>query len=168
LLRIGLLSDTHSWLDPHLFDYFSTCDEIWHAGDFGDHVSEALQAFRPLKGVYGNIDGTKIRQQYSEHLLFTVEGLKVYLTHIGGYPGNYSPEARKRIETSRPGLFISGHSHICKVLRDEHYGLLHINPGAAGRHGHHKMRTAARFAIENGKIKDLEIIELGLRGALQP
>jgi len=166
MLRIGLLSDTHSWLDPRLPEHFSGCDEIWHAGDFGDTVSETLQGFLPLRGVFGNIDGTLIRQQFPEHLVFIVEGIKVYITHIGGYPGNYSPEARKRIEADKPGLFISGHSHICKVMRDEKYNLLHINPGAAGRHGHHKMRTAARFAIESGKIKDLEIIELGLRGAL--
>ena len=169
MLRIGLLSDTHSWLDPLLFEHFSHCDEIWHAGDFGDvKVSEELQAFRPLKGVFGNIDGTEIRQLHPEHLLFTAEGLLVYMTHIGGYPGNYSPDARKWIEAKKPGLFISGHSHICKVQRDDKYGLLHINPGAAGKHGHHKIRTATRFAIENGKIKDLEVIELGLRGALQP
>ena len=167
MLRIGLLSDTHSWLDPRLFELFSGCDEVWHAGDFGDaSVSEELSAFRPLKGVYGNIDGTDIRQLHPEHLFFTVEGLDVYMTHIGGYPGNYAPEARKRIEEKRPGLFVAGHSHICKVQRDATYGLLHINPGAAGKHGHHKIRTAARFAIENGNIKELEIIELGVRGAI--
>ena len=165
--RIGLLSDTHSWLDPHLFEHFKDCDEIWHAGDFGKvQISEDLSRFKLLRAVFGNIDDTKIRKMHPESLFFTVEGLKVYLTHIGGYPGNYFPDVRINIEEYKPGLFICGHSHICKVINDEKNNLLHINPGAAGKHGLHKIRTAARFTIESGKVKDLEIIELGLRGSL--
>ena len=167
MIRIGLLSDTHSWLDPRLYVHFEKCDEIWHAGDFGsDDVSDALSLFRQLRAVYGNVDGQAVRLLHPENQVFTVEGLKVFMTHIGGYPGNYSPSARTGIELHRPGLFICGHSHICKVMPDKQYGLLHINPGAAGRHGMHKIRTAARFVIDAGKVKDLEIIELGTRGDL--
>jgi putative phosphoesterase len=169
LKRIGLLSDTHSWLDPRLLDHFSACDEIWHAGDLGNlAISDELSRFKPLRAVYGNIDDQKVRIVHPEHLLFTVEGLKVYITHIGGYPGAYFNEARRYIEENKPGLFICGHSHICKVMRDQKYGLIHINPGAAGKHGFHKIRTAVRFMVEAGKIKDLEVIELGLRGEIEP
>ena len=166
--RIGLLSDTHSWLDPRLFDHFSKCDEIWHAGDFGDiQISDDLSLFKPLRAVYGNIDNHEVRIVHPENLVFTIEGLKVVLTHIGGYPGHYAPDAKLLIEEHRPGLFICGHSHICKVMRDEKYNLIHINPGAAGKHGLHKIRTAARFAVAGGKIKELEIIELGNRGSIE-
>ena len=166
--RIGLLSDTHSWLDPRLLQHFSGCDEIWHAGDFGsEDVSAELSSLKPLRGVYGNVDGTAIRQLHPENQHFTLEGVSVYMTHIGGYPGHYAPEARVNIETHRPALFICGHSHICKVMRDEYFGLLHINPGAAGRHGMHKFRTATRFTLQSGKISDLEVIELGLRSRLE-
>lgn len=161
------MSDTHSYLDPKLFDLFSACNEIWHAGDFGDvQIAEELAIFKPFRGVFGNIDDHEVRMICKEHLHFTIEGLRVYMTHIGGYPGNYFPEAKKQLEDQQPGLFICGHSHICKVMRDEKKNLLHINPGAAGKHGLHKVRTAARFTIESGKIKDLEIIELGLRGTI--
>ena len=167
-MRIGLLSDTHSWLDPRLFHHFEGCDEIWHAGDFGDDdISLELSQFKPLRGVFGNVDGPDIRRLHPENQVFTVEGLKVFMTHIGGYPGHYAPAARTALETNKPALFICGHSHICKVMHDNTLGLLHINPGAAGRHGIHKMRTAVRFAVAGGKISELEVIELGLRSRLE-
>lgn len=163
--RIGLISDTHGYLDERIFDLFAECDEIWHAGDIGDEViGTKLSGFRKLRAVFGNIDGREIRSSYPLNQLFTIEGLKVFMTHIGGYPGNYFPEARKVIESEQPGLFICGHSHILKVMLDKNYNLLHMNPGAAGKHGFHKMRTLLRFSIENGKVSDLEAIELGLRG----
>jgi putative phosphoesterase len=166
-MRIGLLSDTHGYLDSKIFEHFSGCDEIWHAGDFGDtKVSSQLMSFKKFKGVYGNIDGQEIRQIHPLEQNFVCEGLKVFITHIGGYPGNYYAEAARRIETIKPGLFICGHSHILKVMPDQKNNLLHMNPGAAGKHGFHKVRTILRFAIENGVVKDLEAIELGLRGEM--
>ena len=167
MIKIGLLSDTHSYLDPRIFDLYKSCDEIWHAGDFGDEeVSKQLSGFRPLRGVFGNIDGTPIRQLHPLNQHFTVEGLTVLITHIGGYPGNYFPEARKVIELYKPGLFICGHSHILKVMPDKKNNLLHMNPGAAGKHGFHKLRTLLRFEIQSGKIENLEAIELGTRSAI--
>ena len=160
--RIGLLSDTHGYLDPKLLDFFVSCDEIWHAGDIGNlEVSDILSRFRPFKAVYGNIDGTDLRQMYPEHLRFRCEEMPVWITHIGGYPGNYD----RRIQGGDQegillGLFISGHSHILKVMPDRKLGLLHINPGAAGKSGFHHVRTAVRFIIEGKDIRDLEVIEL--------
>jgi uncharacterized protein len=165
-MRIGLLSDTHGYLDAKVFEYFKDCDEIWHAGDFGEGVSEQLKNFRPLRGVYGNIDGTNVRAAHPGELFFTCEGIAVQMIHIGGAPGNYYPEARKAIELNRPSLFICGHSHILKVMHDKKYNFLYVNPGAAGRHGFHKMRTILRFEINGKKIENLEAVELGLRGAL--
>jgi putative phosphoesterase len=166
--RIGLLSDTHGFLDPKFFDLFKECDEIWHAGDFGDReVSEKLSAFRLLRGVYGNIDGTEIRQLHPRDQFFQCEGIEVFITHIGGYPGNYHPEAAGKITHRKPGLFICGHSHILKVMPDKVNHLLHMNPGAAGKHGFHKIRTALRFTISNGKIKDPVAIELGPRSEIE-
>lgn len=166
--RIGLISDTHGYLDPRVFDLFKDCDEIWHAGDFGDEkVSIALAEFKKFRGVFGNIDGKEIRLLHPLNLLFTIDNVKVFITHIGGYPGNYFPEARKIIEQEKPDLFISGHSHILKVMPDKKHKLLHMNPGAAGKHGFHKIRTLLRFSIDNGKIADVEAIELGLRGAIE-
>jgi putative phosphoesterase len=168
MTRIGLLSDTHGYLDPEIFRHFKDCNEVWHAGDFGDtEVSDHLKSKFLLRGVYGNIDGQKIRITHPEELNFTCEGLKIYITHIGGYPGNYSPTVNKKIELNKPGLFICGHSHILKVMPDKKFNLLHMNPGAAGKHGFHKFRTILRFAIDAGKIKDVEAIELGLRGSLE-
>lgn len=165
--KIGLLSDTHGYVDPKVYELFSECDEIWHAGDFGDEkVSEELSKFKPLKGVYGNIDGTKIRVLHPQDLFFNCEGVKVLMTHIGGYPGNYYPDAYKKIIALKPDLFICGHSHILKVIPDKKNNLLHMNPGAAGKHGFHKIKTMLRFSIQNGKIEGLEAIELGLRGTL--
>lgn len=165
--RIGLLSDTHSFLDQSIFDFFAECDEVWHAGDIGDPaVADELEAFRPFRAVYGNIDGASIRQRYPLDAHFVCEGLAVWMTHIGGYPKRYSKRVREQLQaqTAQPGLFISGHSHILKVMPDPKYQLLHINPGACGHHGWHKMRTVVRFSIEAGKPKDLEVIELGKRG----
>lgn len=165
--RIGLLSDTHGFLDPKVFDLFKDCDEIWHAGDIGDEqVSEQLSSFRTLRAVSGNIDGTNICSIHPTDQIFILEGIKVFITHIGGYPGNYFPEARKKIESERPALFICGHSHILKIMPDKKYGLIHMNPGAAGKHGFHKMRTMIRFTLSEGKIGNVEAIELGLRGVI--
>jgi len=161
--RIGLLSDTHGFLDDAVFKYFDECDEIWHAGDFGADVAEPLAAFKPLRGVYGNIDGKEIRTNYPEHLRFNCEEVDVWMTHIGGYPNHYAPNVKKDIYTKPPQLFITGHSHILKVIFDDKIQCLHINPGAAGKHGWHKVRTLIRFCISDKKIHNLEAIELGIR-----
>ena len=165
-MRIGLLSDTHSFLDPKVFEYFKTCDEIWHAGDFGDDVSEQLTLFKPVRGVYGNIDNQKIRSAYPEELFFKCEEVKVLMIHIGGSPGHFYPQAAKSIEMNKPSLFICGHSHILKVMQDKKHNMLYMNPGAAGKHGFHKMRTLLRFEINGSRIEKLEAIELGMRGAI--
>ncbi len=166
--KIGLLSDTHGYLDPKIFDYFSKCDEIWHAGDIGDaEVSDQLEKFKPLKAVSGNIDGQTIRSIHPVDHIFFCEEVKVFITHIGGYPGNYFPEAKKKIIEHKPDLFICGHSHILKVMRDKQYNLLHINPGAEGKTGFHKIRTIIRFDVNKAKIENLEVIELGLRGSIE-
>ncbi len=165
--KIGLLSDTHGHLDPKLFKYFSACDEIWHAGDFGTlEVSDRLQAFKPLIGVYGNIDGQEIRAIHPLDQEFTCEKVKVWMTHIGGYPGRYDPRVREKLPQAPPDLFICGHSHILKVMKDQKLGTLVMNPGAAGIYGFHQIKTALRFTIDGERIKDLEVIELGRRGAL--
>jgi len=163
--RIGLLSDTHGFLDPAIFEYFAGCDEIWHAGDFGSlEVLKELRAFKPLRGVSGNVDGADVRAEVPEELAWECEGVRVYMRHIGGYPGNYDRTAKRQIEKLRPDLFISGHSHILRVMRDPEFKLLHMNPGACGHNGWHKMRTVLRFSIEQGKISGVEAIELGVRG----
>jgi len=168
MLRIGLLSDTHSFLDDTIFKYFEEVDEIWHAGDIGTtDVMEKLEAFRPVRAVFGNIDDAKTRNIYPEDLLFELEGIKIFITHIGGYPGRYNLRARGIIDEYQPKLFICGHSHILKVMPDNKRKLLHINPGACGHHGFHKMRTIIRFSIEEGNIFDLEVIELGKRGVIK-
>jgi putative phosphoesterase len=158
--RIGLLSDTHSVLDERIFTWFEQCDEVWHAGDIGNlALAEALEAFRPLRAVYGNIDGTEIRNRYPENLRFDCEGVDTLITHIGGYPGKYAPRVRPILLTNPPKLFICGHSHILKVMPDKVLGLLHINPGACGKEGFHKVKTIIRFSLESSRIKDLEVIE---------
>lgn len=168
-MRIGLLSDTHSYLDPSLFELFKDCDELWHAGDIGSvEVADALEAFKPLRAVYGNIDGHVLRSRYPEDLRFEVAGMPVFITHIGGYPGRYHPRVRPLLQAIPPHLYICGHSHIVKIMPDHKLQLLHINPGACGREGFHKMRTAVRFRIAEGRIQDLELLELGLRGAIPP
>jgi len=163
-MKIGLISDTHSYLDDAVFEYFKDCDEIWHAGDFGSmEVIERLQAFKPLKGVFGNIDAKDIRMIYPENLRFQCEGVDVWMTHIGGYPGKYSPLVREEIRKNPPKLFICGHSHILKVQFDQKLGILHLNPGAAGKQGWHKQRTLMRFEINQDRIENLEVIELNPR-----
>ncbi|HEX3935186.1 MAG TPA: metallophosphoesterase family protein [Puia sp.] len=165
MLRIGLLSDTHHFLDETLFRHFESCDEIWHAGDFGTiALADRLAAFKPLRGVYGNIDGQDIREVYPEKLRWQSEGVKVYMTHIGGYPPRYNPVVKKELERDTPQLFICGHSHILKIMYDENLHCLHMNPGAAGRQGWHTVRTAIRFTIDGENMKDCEVIELGPRG----
>jgi hypothetical protein len=164
LTRIGLISDTHGFLDENVFKHFEECDEIWHAGDFGNielarHL--ASQSGLMLRGVYGNIDGQDIRSIYPEQLVFMCEGVKVLMRHIGGSPPKYNPETRKELLTHQPLLFISGHSHILKVMYDDKINCLHMNPGAAGKQGWHKVRTIIRFAIDGSNMKDCEVIELG-------
>lgn len=162
--RIGLISDTHGYLDDSVFKYFDQCDEIWHAGDFGTiEIADKLAAFKPLRGVYGNIDGKDVRLVYPEHLRFKCEETDVWITHIGGYPGKYNPKLKAEIYQNPPKLFIAGHSHILKVLYDKKIGTLHLNPGAAGKQGWHKMRSLLRFSISEEKIHTLEAIELGIR-----
>jgi len=164
-MRIGLLSDTHGFLDDAVFRHFGECDEIWHAGDFGSvEILDRLRAFRPVRGVYGNVDGAELRVELPEDLAWDCEGVSVYMTHIGGYPGNYDRRAGKEIRRLLPGLFICGHSHILKVLRDPALGLLHMNPGACGHHGWHLVRTLLRFTVESGKISAVQAVELGPRG----
>lgn len=161
--KIGLISDTHGYLDDSVFKHFDNCDEIWHAGDFGPDVAEKLAAFKPLKGVYGNIDGKEIRAEFPEHLRFNCEQVDVWMTHIGGYPGKYSANIKGEIYTNPPKLFITGHSHILKVMFDPKINCLHINPGAAGNSGWHKIKTLIRFHITEEKIHTLEAIEIGNR-----
>ena len=166
--RIGLLSDTHGHLDDTIFQYLEECDEIWHAGDIGSQeVADRLAAYKPFRAVYGNIDGGSLRRQFPEDLRFECEGMDVWITHIGGYPGRYNKRVRALIAENPPDLFISGHSHILKVMPDKKYGLIHINPGAAGQHGFHKVKTLVRFTIDEGRLKDLEVVELGKRGAIK-
>lgn len=164
MTKIGLLSDTHGFLDEAVFKHFEHCDEIWHAGDWGtNELANQLSAKCgiPVRGVYGNIDGQDIRSIYPEQLVFHCEDVKVIIRHIGGYPPKYNPETKKALLLHKPQLFISGHSHILKVMYDDRINCLHINPGAAGRQGWHKIRTLIRFAIDGRNIKDCEVIELG-------
>jgi hypothetical protein len=167
MIRIGLLSDTHGYLDEKLFDFFATGEEVWHAGDIGTlEVASQLEAFRPLRAVYGNIDDSSLRTRYPEHQDFILEDVRVWMTHIGGYPRRYPKRIREKLSAEPIDLFICGHSHILKVMPDKKNQLLHINPGAAGRQGFHHMRTAVRFTLSAGKVSDLDVIELGKRGAL--
>jgi len=162
--KIGLLSDTHGFFDPRLKVFFENCVEIWHAGDIGNiATADEIAAFRPLRAVYGNIDGQDVRIVHPEHQRFTYEGMDIWITHIGGYPGNYESRIKDKLRVNTPEIFISGHSHILKVMPDKKLGLLHINPGSAGKTGFHQVRTAVRFDISQGKISDLEVIELGPR-----
>ena len=159
--RIGIMSDTHAWWDDRYLQYFEECDEIWHAGDIGSlEVAMRLQEFRPLRAVYGNCDGGDLRRLFTERLRWTCEGASILMTHIGGYPGRYEPAIRPLLYTNPPALFISGHSHILKVQYDQRLHLLHINPGAAGLQGWHKVRTLIRLTVDEGTFKDLEVIEI--------
>ncbi len=164
MTRIGLISDTHGYLDDAVFKHFDNCDEIWHAGDFGGiELADKLAAFKPLRGVYGNIDDRTVRLVYPEHQKFNCEEVSVWMTHIGGYPGKYNPKIKAEIFLNPPKIFISGHSHILKVIYDQKIGTLHLNPGAAGKQGWHKIRSLLKFCISEDKIHTLEAIELGGR-----
>lgn len=155
------MSDTHSYLHPQVIRYFDKVDEIWHAGDIGDRkVADELEAFKPFRAVYGNIDGKDLRVRYPEQLRFSMEGVDVFMIHIGGYPGKYAPGVRELIKQYSPKLFICGHSHILKVMPDPAFQLLHINPGACGQQGWHKVKTLVRFELAEGRIQQLEVIEL--------
>ncbi len=162
MTKIGLISDTHNYLDEQVLDHFKNCDEIWHAGDFGtDEIADKLKNFKPLKGVYGNIDGYDIQSIYPEKLRWKCEDVEVMMTHIGGYPPKYTPVVKKELIIKPAQLFISGHSHILKVMYDDKLQCLHMNPGAAGRQGWQTVRTIIRFAIDGKEIKDCDVIELG-------
>jgi len=168
-MKIGLISDTHSYLDPKVFHYFKDCDEVWHAGDIGDAaVANALEDFKPLRAVFGNIDERPLQVRFPEDLRFNCEGLDVWMTHIGGVPPGYNPRVKKLLKASAaPDIFICGHSHILRIKRDPAFNnMLYINPGAAGNHGFHTMKTLVRFDITNKIIGNMEVIELGKRGAL--
>ncbi|MCP4123737.1 MAG: metallophosphoesterase family protein [Bacteroidetes bacterium] len=167
--RIGLLSDTHGYLDQGIKKHFADCDEIWHAGDIGTlQISDQLSDWKTLRAVYGNIDGGKLRIIHPEIQLFELEGVKVLMTHIGGYPGRYMPLVRELIKKEKPKLYICGHSHILKVIPDRKNDLLHMNPGAAGYSGFHKVKTLLRFRLNAGNIEGLEVIELGKRSVMRP
>ena len=160
--KIGLLSDTHSWWDDKYVKYFTDCDEIWHAGDIGSmELALRFEALgKPFRAIYGNIDDSKVRTAYPEVLRFSLEGVDVLMTHIGGYPGKYDPRVINILYKNPPKLFVSGHSHILKVMFDKRLNCLHINPGAAGKYGFHRVRTLVRFVLNEGNISDLDIIEL--------
>lgn len=158
--KIGVLSDTHGWLNPKVFEFFKDCDEIWHAGDIGStDVAQLLSSFKRLRAVYGNIDGQEIRLSYPKTQIFNIESLKVVMTHIGGYPNHYERGIKELLLLERPDIFISGHSHILKIMNDKELGLLHINPGAAGKHGFHQMVTMVRFMISGSEICNMELYE---------
>lgn len=162
--KILLLSDTHSYIDATILKYVNQTDEVWHAGDIGDLVvTDTLKKLKPLRAVYGNIDDDKARMEFPLNNRFVCEGVTVLITHIGGYPGKYNPAIRKEIQDNPPQLFICGHSHILKVMHDKQFNLLHMNPGAAGKHGFHQVRTMLRFVVSEGKISDLEVIEMEKR-----
>ena len=164
MTRIGLIADTHHYLDENIFAHFKNCDEVWHVGDFGTiEIADKIRQQKILKGVYGNIDGQDIRKEFPEQLVFMCEGVKVMMKHIGGYPPKYNVETKKQILVHKPQLFISGHSHILKIMYDDKLSCLHMNPGAAGKQGWHKMKTIIRFVIDGTEMKDAEVIELGAR-----
>jgi len=164
-MKIGLLSDTHGWIHPRIFDHFAECDEIWHAGDIGNiETADKLADFKTLRAVYGNIDDAVVRRVFKENLKFRIEGISIWMTHIGGTPDHYNHKVRSLIYANPPDILICGHSHIAKVMHDKKGGFLYINPGAAGYNGFHKYMTIIRFQIDETGIHDLELIELGERG----
>lgn len=167
-MKIGLLSDTHGFLDPKVMTYFQECDEVWHAGDIGDAaVADSLEKFKPFHAVYGNIDDKDLQVRFPEDLHFACEELSVFITHIGGIPPRYNPRVKKILKETTPDIFICGHSHILRVKRDQDINnLLYINPGAAGNQGFHPVKTIIRFEITGREIKNMEAIELGKRGAV--
>ena len=166
MTRIGLISDTHGYLDPTLERHFAQCDEIWHAGDIGSlDVLDGMAGWgKQLRVVYGNIDAPEIRRETVEDLLFSVEDVLVFMTHIGGYPGRYHARVRQILIDQKPQLYVCGHSHILKVIYDKKLDLLHVNPGACGKHGLHQVRTAVRFTIDGNDMREMQVIELGHRG----
>ncbi|TDB64573.1 metallophosphoesterase family protein [Arundinibacter roseus] len=168
MTRIGLLSDTHGFLDEAIFEHFATCDELWHAGDVGStRILDQLEAFKPLRVVFGNIDNQAVRIRSVENLHFELEGFRIWMTHIGGAPPGYNPQVRPELRANPPHLFVCGHSHILRVIRDPKlHNMLYINPGAAGKEGFHNVRTLLRFVLHEGKISEMEVVELGKRGAL--
>lgn len=167
VIRIGLISDTHSYLDPKVLEHFANCDEIWHAGDIGDmEVIMQLEKLKPVKAVFGNIDDKAIQVKYTEDLWLEVEGFTILITHIAGSPPNYNPRVKKILKERTPDMLICGHSHILKIIRDKDRNMIFINPGAAGQQGFHSMRTIVRFELHQKEIKKMEVIELGMRGKI--
>ena len=163
-MKIGLISDTHGYLDPAIFKYFEKCDEIWHAGDIGHiEVINKLQKIKPVRAVYGNIDGHELRSSFPEDLEFTCSNTRILISHIGGKPPNYNKRIKARMSSDKPDIFVCGHSHILRVIYDKENSLLYLNPGALGKQGFHKVRTALRFDVQDGKASNMEIIELGNR-----
>jgi hypothetical protein len=167
-MTIGLLSDTHGFLDESVFEYFADCDQIWHAGDVGKvQIFQRLAEFKPLKAVYGNIDGNDVRWKWPADVRFECEGLKVWMTHIGGYPPRYKPEIMKVFRNDQPHIFVCGHTHILRVMTDAKLNhLLYLNPGAAGHHGFHTVRTMLKFEINDRRVENVRVIELGRRGVM--
>ena len=161
-MKIGLLSDTHGYLDERIFAHFAECDELWHAGDIGDMlVAEKLSLFKPLQAVYGNVDGADVRARFPKDVWLERAGLRIWMTHIGGYPPRYNPRVKHMLSEQQPDIFVCGHSHILKIIRDPKRGqMLCLNPGAAGKQGFHKVQTLLRFTLDNSRIKNVEAIEL--------
>lgn len=163
-MKIGVLSDTHGWLDPKIFEYFKDCHEVWHAGDIGEGILPLFDQFSRFRAVYGNIDGQELRCRYPDFQTFKCQDMRVLMTHIGGVPPTYTSAIREKFKVEMPDILVCGHSHILRVMRDPyHHSLLYLNPGAAGKYGFHHMRTLLRFEIEQRKIINMEVIELGLR-----
>ncbi|WP_259014400.1 metallophosphoesterase family protein [Emticicia fluvialis] len=166
MTTVGLISDTHGYLDKQVFEHFKNCDEIWHAGDVGSvTIIEQLHSFKPTRFVFGNIDSKEIQWQLPEHQFFELEGYRIWMTHIGGAPPNYNPAIKKKLKEQIPDIFVCGHSHILRVIRDEKKNnMLYMNPGAAGNEGFHKVKTLLKFSLDNRKMSNLEVVELGRRG----
>lgn len=167
-MKVGLLSDTHGFLDQSIFEHFKHCDEVWHAGDIGNEdLLHELEAFKPVRAVFGNIDNRTLQNNLPEDLWFNVEGLTIWMTHIGGAPPNYNPRVKKILAERIPDIFICGHSHILRIKRDPKFNnMLYLNPGAAGNHGFHHIKTLVRFELKEKEVRNMEVIELGKRGAL--
>ena len=168
-MKIGLLSDTHGFLDPRVYNFFADCDEVWHAGDIGTAaVADALETFKPFKAVHGNIDAPDLRRRYPADLWFDCEGITVLMTHIAGSPPRYNARVKKLLAGRRPGVLVCGHSHILRVMKDDAAQVMYLNPGAAGHQGLHSMRTMLRFEAQGGRLAHMEVIELGKRGLIEP
>lgn len=164
MVKIGVLSDTHGFVDPKVLEFFKDCDQVWHAGDIGnEETANKLEQFKPLKAVFGNIDGTEIRMRFKIREYFTCEEVSVLITHIGGYPGHYEQGIPAILTELKPQIFVCGHSHILKVIHDKKYNLLHLNPGASGNSGFHTLKTALRFQIDGKSISNMEVLEIPRR-----